>query len=284
MRKIEEQFNEYLSYCQNVRLMSQQTMQGKKWVLHNFLENTNVTNVTLLSNRDVTRWIESQTARGVAGRTINTRLAHLIAALRYFQDMGVNMPDLKLRLLVKAKEQPPRRTYYSKEQIDKVLSFADRLEWLLISMCYDCGFRISELRNLRLLNIDGQKVNFVGKGSKARESYMSTETRRRLDSWIQRERIVDYLWVREGENNKKPLTIEEIRHLMKKPFEKAGFVDFYPHALRHSFATGICESGAPLPIAQKMLGHSNLATTERYVHTFDGHLREYFNEYKFAVA
>lgn len=284
MSKIEKQFEEYLNYCQNVRLMSEQTMHGKKWVISNFLEDLNVTDVALLSNRDISKWIESQTARGCAGRTINTRMAHLIAALRYFQDMGVNMPNLKLRLLVKAKEQPPRRTYYSKEQIDRVLSFADRLEWLLISMSYDCGFRISELRNLRLLNIDGQKVNFVGKGSKAREAYMSAETRRRLDNWIQRERVVDYLWVREGLSSKEPLTIEEIRHLMKKPFEKAGFVDFYPHALRHSFATGICKSGAPLPIAQKMLGHSNLSTTERYVHTFDGHLKKYFDEYKFAVA
>lgn len=284
MKKIEKQFNEYIDYCKNIRLMSPQTIRGKRWTLSNFIENVDIVRVEDISNQAVMEWIQSQTARGCSGRTINARVAHLVAALRYFIDMGVSIPNLKLRLLVKAKEMPPRRTYYSKQQIDLVLRYADRLEWLLISLCYDCGFRISELRNLKLLNIDGQRVTFLGKGSKHRESYMSESTRAHLDDWIQREKVTDYLWVRDGMNGKRPLTIEEIRYLMRKPFYKAGFTDFYPHALRHSFATNICDNGAPLVIAQKMLGHSNLSTTERYVHTFDGRLKEYFTQYKFEVA
>ena len=55
------------------------------------------------------------------------------------------------------------------------------------------------------------------------------------------------------------------------------------HSLRHSFATDLVENGAPLPVAKEMLGHANVATTERYVHSFEGHLNEYFNRYKFAT-
>lgn len=281
MRKIEKQFEEYIEYCTVIRRMSPKTITTKKWVCKCLLEETEIDDIGKLSNSDVMAWMALQTRRGCAGRTINARLIHLIAMIHYFQDMGLAFPNLQIRMMTKVGEVPPRRVYYTKEQIEKVLSYADRLEWLCISLCYDCGLRISELRNLRLNNIDGQCIRFIGKGSKAREVYMSEETRARLDDWIESEKITDYLWVRKSRRPGRPMTEGNLRYQMREPFEKAGIFDFYPHALRHSFATNICDNGAPLPIAQKMLGHSNLRTTERYVHTFDGHLKQYFDQYKF---
>lgn len=283
MKEIESQFEEYVRWCKDVRRMSPQTLHAKKWTYRNFIEESGLERIEQISNQTINLWIMNQTNRGCSGRTTNIRLSYLVASIRYFHDMGIATPELKLRLVAKAKEVPPKRIYYSEDQIRKVLSFADRQEWLLISLCYDCGLRISELRSLRLLNIDGQMVRFIGKGSKSRESYMSLQTRQKLDDWIAREKVSDYLWASGGSNGE-PISVEEIRYLMRKPFKKAGFVDFHPHALRHSFATSICDNGASVAVAQKMLGHNSLVTTERYVHSFDGHLKEYFNQYKFSVA
>lgn len=283
MRKLEQQLNEYLEYCRNVRRMSLQTIHGKQWVCKSLLESTKVRCMEEMTNQDINEWIMEQTARGCCGRTVNNRIVHLKAMIRYFQDMGVVMPKLKSRFIVKQKEMPPRRVYYTKEQITQVLRFADRLEWLLIRICFDCGLRISELRNLRLMNFDGQRITFIGKGSKAREAYLSEEARAKLNDWIQRERITDYIWEIETSTGvKHHLSIEEIRHRMRKPFYQAGFMNFHPHALRHSFATDVVGNGAPLEVAKEMLGHSNVTTTERYVHSFEGHLSEYFERYKFA--
>lgn len=285
MRKIDKQIKEYLNYCENIRRMSNDTLRNKRWALKWMVDATKIDDFSKLSNDNLNKWIMEQTARGCSGRTINVRISNILAAVSYFKDMGVSFNDLNTRMVLKAKEMPPKRCYYTKEQIERVLSYADRLEWLLISLCYDCGFRISEVQRLRLREIDGQRINFIGKGSKQREVYMSNETRKRLTQWIESEGVTDYLWASNQYSTKsKPITTEGCRYLMRKPFYKAGFDDFYPHALRHSFATNICNNGAPLPVAQKMLGHSSLATTERYVHTFDGHLKEYFNEYKFAVV
>lgn len=284
MTKFEKQLDEYIKYCENVRRMSEQTIHGKKWVCKSLLESIKINSIEELTNQQVNEWILEQTARGCSGRTVNSRLVTLIAMIRYFQDMGVIMPKLKLRFIMKQKEQPPRRVYYTKDQIEQVLKFADRLEWLLIRICFDCGLRISELRNLRLLNFDGRRISFIGKGSKAREVYLSEEARDRLNDWIQRERITDYLWeITTKTGVKHHLSVEEIRHRMRKPFYQAGYMNFHPHSLRHSFATDVVENGAPLEVAKEMLGHSNVSITERYVHSFEGHLSEYFNRYKFST-
>lgn len=283
LKSIDKQIDEYLNYCENVRRMSEQTLHSKRWICREFLKTIKIDSLSELSNKHINEWIAEQTARGCSGRTINSRLVNLVAMLRYFQDMGISFPKLKLRLIIKCKEQPPRRVYYTREQIEQVLRYADHLEWLLIKLCFDCGLRISELRNLRLMNLNGRMVTFIGKGSKARESYMSEEARSRLDDWIQRNRISDFIWVRTLGKNE-PMSVEDIRYLMKKPFYQAGFKNFYPHALRHSFATDIQKHGASLMETKEMLGHARIETTERYVHGLEGHLEYFFDKYKFTTA
>lgn len=283
IKQIDKQIDEYLNYCENVRRMSEQTLHGKRWICREFLKTIKIDSLSELSNKHINEWIAEQTARGCSGRTINSRLVNLVAMLRYFQDMGISFPKLKLRLIIKCKEQPPRRVYYTREQIEQVLRYADHLEWLLIKLCFDCGLRISELRNLRLMNLNGRMVTFIGKGSKARESYMSEEARSRLDDWIQRNRISDFIWVRTPGKNE-PMSVEDIRYLMRKPFYQAGFKNFYPHALRHSFATDIQKHGASLMETKEMLGHARIETTERYVHSLEGHLEYFFDKYKFTTA
>lgn len=283
LKSIDKQIDEYLNYCENVRRMSEQTLHSKRWICREFLKTIKIDSLSELSNKHINEWIAEQTARGCSGRTINSRLVNLVAMLRYFQDMGISFPKLKLRLIIKCKEQPPRRVYYTREQIEQVLRYADHLEWLLIKLCFDCGLRISELHNLRLMNLNGRMVTFIGKGSKARESYMSEEARSRLDDWIQRNRISDFIWVRTPGKNE-PMSVEDIRYLMRKPFYQAGFKNFYPHALRHSFATDIQKHGASLMETKEMLGHARIETTERYVHGLEGHLEYFFDKYKFTTA
>lgn len=285
MRKIEKQFEDYVDWCENVALMSPNTVQGKRWFVSEMLGEVNADSLEELSNKDINDWIRSQGKRGCSGVTINNRIEHLKAALKYFNAVGIYTPNLNMIMVSKVPQMPPKRKYYTEEQIQHVLSMAKPFEWLLISLTYDCGFRISELRNLRVENIDGQRISFIGKGRKQREVYISEETKRRLDAYIEFNGITDYLWLGERvRSSNTPITVEGIRQRMTRAFERAGYHGFYPHSLRHSFATNLCDKGASMVVTQKMLGHSNLETTERYVHTFDGRLKEYFNEYKFAVV
>lgn len=262
--------------------MSEQTMHGKTWICNSIISEIPINDITEINNQHIDDWIALQSSRGCSGRTINGRIANLVALLNYFLKTGSNIPDLNILNISKVKERPPRRNFYDRAAIEKVLRYADHREWLMIRLCFDCGLRISELRSLRVSSINGSKLRFVGKGNKAREAYMRDDTKQRLEDWIKRENIEDYLWVRTfaSSNRKTRLTVDEIRHIMKKPFVAAGYNDFYPHSLRHSFATDIQSRGASLLEMQLMLGHSNATTTQRYIHGLDGQLEDLFKKYQ----
>lgn len=276
MKPIISQIDEYLEYCEFTRQMSKMTINSKRHTYKHFIYEAGIDDLQELDNKAFNRWIAAQSSRGTSPRTINMRMAHILAMLRYFREMGLNMP-IKLPLIKKLKEGPVRRTFYNQSQIEKALSYADDMAWLLIRISFDAGLRISELRNLRLENLFGNRIKFVGKGFKPRESYITTDTYDRLQTWIRDNNVKGAIWI----NQKgRQYSVDELRIRMRKPFHAAGFTDFYPHALRHSFGTDIQRKGASLLEMQQMLGHSNAETTQRYIHGLDGQLENLFAKYK----
>ena len=189
---IKHAFNEYLEYCEFTRRMSQQTLSAKRWVMRDFRASVPAKTLGEITTQQVNDWIAAQARRGLNSRTINTRICHVVAMFRYFRDMGVEMPELKIRHIVKQKEtEPIRRVFYTREQIEQVLGYCNQIQWLLVKLSFDCGLRITELRNLRLMNISDRMIVFVGKGGKRREVHMSREARERLTQWT----LVDVLTI-----------------------------------------------------------------------------------------
>ena len=80
--------------------------------------------------------------------------------------------------------------------------------------------------------------------------------------------------------NGEPPTVNTVRQRLCSAFEWVGFEGFYPHALRHSFATNLQSKGASVEEIKEMMGHSSIATTERYLHGFEGRMEELFDKYQ----
>lgn len=276
-KPIHKQLNEYLDYCANVRQMSRMTMHAKESALRFFMVESRCDDLQELTNKKFDNFIKGEIERGIAARTINMRTAHVIALVKYYREMGMSIP-LRIPLIVKLKEQPARRVHYTAEQIKQVLEQCDDFEWLLIKIAFDTGMRITEITRLSVEQISGRRISFIGKGTKAREVYVSDECRERLQEWLEDHGIHEgRVWLNAWGY---PMGADTLRRTMKAAFVRCGHDDFYPHSLRHSFSTDIQKKGADIMVIKEMMGHSNVATTERYLHGFEGQLQLLFDTYR----
>ncbi len=71
------------------------------------------------------------------------------------------------------------------------------MQWLLIKIAFETGMRITEIRNLHISQINSRKINFIGKGTKAKEVYLTLETYTRLMNYIKKNNIREFVWLNE---------------------------------------------------------------------------------------
>lgn len=156
----------------------------------------------------------------------------------------------------------------SKNEVKKILSVCENIKHKSILMLiYSAGLRRSELINLKITDIDSERmvINIRGgKGKKDRISLLSDHMLVLLRNYYRAYRPKDYLF--EGQNGGK-YSPTSIANILKKASLKAGIrKKVTPHILRHSFATHLLEQGTDLRYIQELLGHNSSKTTEVYTH------------------
>ena len=141
----------------------------------------------------------------------------------------------------------------------------------LIALFYRAGLRVKEALSLMPKDCDlkqGTIRVLHGKGDKSRLVGLDPEASAVLQRWLDRRQ-------RLGINGRhpvfctlkgKPLYSAYTRNLMKRLAAKVGIEKrVHPHGLRHTHAYELANEGTPLHVIQQQLGHSSLATTDRYV-------------------
>lgn len=154
--------------------------------------------------------------------------------------------------------------------VDTALGQRDRA---MLELLYAAGLRVSELVELRLLQINLRQgvVRTLGKGSKERLVPMGELAAGWLEKYLQagrpdllKGRECDYLFVTQRGS---AMTRQAFWYLIKRHAQRAGITKpLSPHTLRHCFATHLLNHGADLRVVQMLLGHSDLSTTQIYTH------------------
>lgn len=150
----------------------------------------------------------------------------------------------------------------------------------LLELLYASGARVSEACGLDLpeLDLPQRLVRLHGKGDKARIVPLGGPAHAALTRYLTdgRPHLIDgtatdavLLNTRGGR-----LGPRDARTAVQRAATAAGLGHVTPHTLRHSFATHLLEGGADVRVVQELLGHSSLATTQRYTHLSRGRLRE----------
>jgi len=134
---------------------------------------------------------------------------------------------------------------------------------LLVRLLYTAGLRISEAVTIRYLDLGRGRITVLGKGHKTRtivvpESLVEDLRTMRLPDESPKARV--FKGRRGG-----PLNVRDAREIIYRAAEASGLA-LSPHALRHAHATHSLDGGCPIHVLMTSLGHSNIATTSRYLH------------------
>lgn len=229
--------------------------------------------------------------------TIKSYLNHVKKYLEFAKDKGLNEESAKKYLLNKLSKNEPSSVahnifaikYFFREVLQKELdipnpkrnktipeiltvqeikkmieSINNIKHRLILKLLYGCGLRVNEIINLKKsdLNFEEQliKIN-LSKGKKDRFVKIPESVVEEIKSYFLLNNSEILFPSSRGGN----LTKKTVGKIVENATRKAEIKKrVYPHLLRHSFATHLLEQGTDLRIIQKLLGHSDIKTTQIY--------------------
>jgi integrase/recombinase XerC len=240
----------------------------------------------MVTSAMVRSWVADLSVRKVQARSINRKLSSLKAFYRFGQKTGMfsssplaNIPVLRIKKRLPA--------YIEKDKMETLLheiefpdSFQGRTEYLVISLLYHTGIRVSELANLKMSQIDLERsqIKVLGKGNKERIIPVHEELVALIKAYQQEKNdnfpsaTFETLLLTARQ---KPPGVRQIYDIVHKKLLLVTTAERRsPHVLRHSFATHLTANGAELNAVKELLGHTSLAATQVYTHNSIERLRD----------
>jgi len=226
-------------------------------------------------SKDVVRqYIGFLTTMKMAKRTTGRKLA---ALRRYFGWLARNQkisvdPTIGVRTPSDTGRLPKVLT---NEQLGALLHTddTDQPDWKIardtavIELLYGSGLRVSELCSLDIdsINVKQLAVSVMGKGGKERRVPVGEPSLVALKQWValRTEVVANSSTVALFVNSRGTrLGTRDVRRII----DARSLAPTHPHALRHTYATHLLDNGADLRAVQELLGHADVATTQRYTH------------------
>ena len=214
------------------------------------------------------------TDTGVTPSTFNTR----IVALRFFFSMTCGREEMKR--FMQFKSQPRKLPIvFSVEEVADLLTAVPGpgLKYrAALSISYGAGLRASEVCNLRVCDIDSDRMLIhveQGKGRKDRKVMLSPGLLKLLRDYWREARPEG--WLFPGKPKINPLSPRQLNRAFTSAKHMAGISKPATlHTLRHSFATHLLEANTDVRVIQVLLGHAKLTTTAQYTHVATKTIRD----------
>jgi integrase/recombinase XerC len=222
--------------------------------------------------------------------SVARKMSTLRTFFKYLRRKGVVSKNW-IALIPSPKIEKKLPEFLKIEEVLELLRAPDEETWTgkrdraLLELMYGSGLRVGEVEKLRQDAIRARPgwVRVLGKGDKERMVPLTGMADAAIREYLEaRPEIPDpealFVSVRGG-----PLSARSIARILARQFLRAAqlspdWVDanrqVSPHALRHSFATHLLSAGADLRSIQELLGHSRLATTQRYTHLNLGEIQD----------
>ena len=223
---------------------------------------------------EMERYLDGLTRRGLRATTVHRRLGSLRSFFKDAQRHGLVAAD-PTALYVPPKSEKRLPVYLNEAQAAAVLGAlrsttpADLREAAIVACLFYTGMRAGELVGLDVDHLQPDRLRVFGKGKKERDLFIPAKLRAHLDAWLAvlpagEGALFTTLGPRPGR-----LSYDAVRRIVVGVFVRAGLGGrgLTPHKLRHTFATRLINKGMRIDQIQKLLGHTSIATTQRYAHT-----------------
>jgi len=239
-----------------------------------------------ISMHDIDNFVDQQRAGNLKPATIRRR----VAALKTFFDfLAEESGDLSWPNPVRFKRhagKPEKRVPRDLHDDDvervwqRISSLRDRAWFALMVRA---GLRVGEVVDLKLADILTQpeaerpaRIRVYGKGRKERIVLLSADAYAVLSAWLAErgERAVETIFLNE---RGQALSANGIEWLLKRYGQEAG-LHLTPHQLRHTFARQLTDAGMPITSLGKLMGHSQISTTQIYTAGADPKLAQAYQE------
>lgn len=235
----------------------------------------------------VRRYVAALSTRDFARRSIARKVAALRRYFAWAIEQGLVTTDPTIGIQVSAGQARLPRVL-DRRELDQLLDApapADEPVWrrrrddAVLEVLYGSGVRVSELCELTTEQIrpSERAVTVWGKGGKERRVPLSDAAIDALAAWsaIRHEVVPPEAGATLFANERgRALTPRDVRRIL----DRRSPTPTHPHALRHSFATHLLDGGADLRSVQELLGHSDVATTQRYTHVSRERLRSAYQK------
>jgi len=285
MHNLIEQFLEHLRYERNV---SSHTLRNYSSDLEQFLNfltadgKHKAPEVSEIDHLTIREWLASLHT----DQKKKSSIARKLAALRTFFQFLVREGMLELnpaKLVATPKLEKKLPKHLSIEEAIRFIESPDpetdlgKRDRAMLELMYATGVRVAELTTLNLADVDfgNQLVSVTGKRRKQRivpfgepagvaiRNYLDVRDKFLLNAPISK-RDEEALFLNYQGTR---ITTRSVGRMVDKYIRLcAGMHNISPHALRHSFATHLLDSGADLRDIQELLGHARLSTTQVYTH------------------
>lgn len=272
----------YLDYLKYERKLSDNTIKSYLNDLKGFdmTFNGKIENLKCDDIRKYLSKLETDNARTVS---------HNLTVIKSFYNFLVDDDAIKENpcVLIAMPKMPKKLpNFLTEEEVDKLLDVKlvtpyDYRNKAMLELLYATGLRISELCNLKIMDVDigNCYIRVYGKGNKERIVPMTDIAIKYLTIYyneyrnqILKDKISDYLFISNSRTN---ISRQGFFKIIKKECLRAGIKkNVSPHVLRHSFATHLLKHGADLRIIQELLGHEDISTTQIYSHLVNEKLKQ----------
>ena len=217
-------------------------------------------------NQNTKKYISLLRKKNYSNTTINRKLSSLKNFLKFLRSEKITK-DINLDILESLNYSKKIPKAISKKGINRIFNslyssnFPNKDIYILIlRLMYLSGLRISEALALKWSDLSkfDMTLNVYGKGSKERKSYLTNDF---LDTLYKLKKDGEYIF----SIGKKKISPRSVNKFLDRAFNE-GLIEYKisTHIFRHSFATSMLENKADIRHIQKLLGHSNISTTEIY--------------------